>query len=114
MKWSKIDMQIKRIIGFIGNGLLYISVVKLKVFLIESAVQAYKKLFRTNYISTIVQTLDKNFNMILDVDDKGLTRELLYAKTREVEIIESLSQLLGSTKFRYVVDIGSNVGFPYF
>ncbi|MFA4669694.1 FkbM family methyltransferase [Pyrococcus kukulkanii] len=104
--------MIKKIIGFIGNSSLYVGVFIPKKIVTDMFIKL-NKLKGVRFLSVPIRDYDSNisFDIIIDLDDEGLARELLYANIREREVVREVVNILRNNNIRTIIDIGANVGF---
>lgn len=103
-------MAIKKIISYLLRDLLNkISSVKFQVML--SHVKKIRKKLLTRYMSLQLDIEDKEIAILLDLDDKGITTELLRSRIREKDNVSNFVDILKKNNFNLIVDIGANIGF---
>lgn len=104
--------MIRKIVGFMGNSILYIGVFMPKKVVIDMLIRL-NKLKGVKFLSVPIRDYKTglSFDMILDLDDEGLTRELLYANIREREVVREITSILRDNNIHTIIDIGANVGF---
>jgi len=101
----------KKIIGFMGNALLSIYG-KYNEIKTRYLIKNLQKNKGCKYLSTRIKiNQDELFDILLDLNDKGITLELLTYLIREEENMLNLKEILKENKFEYILDIGANIGY---
>ena len=103
-------MTTKKIISSLFTD-LFAKISNARFKILFSHIKKLRKKLLTQFISLKLDLEDKDTTILLDLNDKGITKELLYGRMREKKNVSYLIDILKKNNFDAIIDIGANIGF---